>query len=121
MPYSKEKITLLVKKIVGEHQLESLGLPRAAEEAALMIFLNQKEYISKEEQSLIREYLLELKERGFIKFTKSKHSIISWDKAYDEGLNAFRNNMSSSSCQYKIGSMESDCWLEGWYNGQQNN
>ena len=50
--YSKKSLEMAIVRIIGQSQMDALGLPRAAEEAAINLFLEG------EEITVIRDALL---------------------------------------------------------------
>lgn len=67
MSYSKEVLTALVKSILGETQVEALGLPRAVEESAIVLFLQESSNTT--DLLMIREALVDLRQAGSFNFT----------------------------------------------------
>jgi len=66
MGYSKEELETVVEEIVGSNLRNCLGLPRAVERAAVLIFLDLSP--SQYQSQVIRKALLDLQEVGHFKF-----------------------------------------------------
>ncbi len=65
MSYFKEDIIEAVNAILGEKQVESLGIPRSVEESAIVLFLNVDAH--QEAVAVIREALSDLRDFGVFK------------------------------------------------------
>lgn len=72
MAYTKNRLLAAVAKVVGVAQVESLGLPRATEEAAIIHFLDQSE--DETEASLVREALTDLRSIGSFQFSEPERT-----------------------------------------------
>ena len=70
MPYTECELEEAVLSQVSKGQLEALGLPRAIEEAALVIFIGQYHVDFSRETEVLREALINLREQGALKYTK---------------------------------------------------
>ena len=66
MTYRKDEIELATRTILSEGQVGSLGLPRAVEESAIQLFLNEDAHA--EAVAIIREALSDLRDFGSFKF-----------------------------------------------------
>jgi hypothetical protein len=64
MAYSKQKLIEVLEVILNKEKIDSLGLPRATEEAAIELFLDQGIWNSDEYISIIREALIDLRDNG---------------------------------------------------------
>ena len=66
MPYRKEELEKSVNTIIGQEIFSSLTLPRATEEAAIVLFLNDDAH--DEAIQLIKEAVSDLRDFGHFKF-----------------------------------------------------
>ena len=64
MAYSKQKLREVLEVMLNKEKLESLGFPRATEEAAIKLFLDQGFWNSDEYINIVREALIDLRDNG---------------------------------------------------------
>lgn len=68
MAYSKKQVQAVLKSILKPEQIESLGMPRAIEEAAIELFLQDEMYNSQEYVDILREALSDLRDSGSLNY-----------------------------------------------------
>lgn len=88
MLYTKKIIESIVLKIVGENQLEALGLPRSIEESAILIFIDKAENITNEESQVVKSAMIDIREQGFLPFVAED----DWSSAYKAGQDSYNKN-----------------------------
>jgi hypothetical protein len=66
--YSKQQVQAVLKSILKPEQIESLGTPRAIEEAAVKLFMEDEMYNSQECVDILREALCDLRDSGSLNY-----------------------------------------------------
>jgi hypothetical protein len=70
MSYRKTELQSAVETILGEDEVDAMGLPRAAEECAVQLFLNIEAH--QEAIDIIRCAVSDLRDFGSFKFVKEQ-------------------------------------------------
>lgn len=68
MAYSKKQVQAVLESILKPEQIESLGTPRAIEEAAVKLFIEDEMYNSQEYVDILREALCDLRDSGSLNY-----------------------------------------------------
>lgn len=68
MAYGKVELKNVLEQILDAEQVEALGLSRAAEEAAIQLFLNDDAH--EHAVTMIKESLSDLRDFGSFRYTK---------------------------------------------------
>jgi hypothetical protein len=66
--YSKKQVQAVLESILKPEQIESLGTPRAIEEAAVKLFIEDEMYNSQEYVDILREALCDLRDSGSLNY-----------------------------------------------------
>lgn len=68
MAYSKKQLRNVLGSILKVGQIKSLGIPRAIEEAAVTLFMQDEIYNSQEYVDILREALCDLRDSGSLNY-----------------------------------------------------
>lgn len=64
MAYSKKQLQEVLISILKPEQIEGLGMPKAVDEAAIILFMQDEIYSSQEYVNILREALCDLRDSG---------------------------------------------------------